>query len=69
MEHALGRYARRQRDFRNHFVAGPDHEDWPILQGLCERGLMCAGRPSKALGGMSIFVVTDAGKAKLKEAT
>jgi hypothetical protein len=30
---------------------------------------MCAGRPSKALGGMSIFVVTDAGKAKLKEAT
>ena len=67
MEHATGWRSKRPL-YRNHFCAGPDHEDWPVLQELCVRGLMRVSMSAEpALGGQSVFTVTEQGIAKLKE--
>lgn len=65
MEHAVA-WRDKNRLYRNHFVAGCDHDDWPTLQALCERGLMRVNRgPSELSGGGTVFAVTDAGLAAL----
>ncbi len=67
MEHACA-WTHKSRLYRNHFVAGDDHADWPTLQALCERGLMYVSHePSEFVGGMTTFSVTDAGLTALAE--
>ncbi len=43
LEHTTG-WRSKQPLFRNHFVAGEGHDDWPTLQELCKRGLMRVSR-------------------------
>lgn len=67
MEHAVA-WRHRRRLYRNHFIAGPDHVDWPTLLALCEQRLMYVRRePSSDFGGMTVFAVTEAGKKALAE--
>ena len=66
-EHATA-WTHRHRLYRNYFVAGPDHEDWPVLQALCARGLVQMVRGQSAtFGGDAVFSVTPAGIAALGE--
>lgn len=58
----------RRGRYRNHFTAGDDHADWPVLVGLVAKGLMSFRGSNELLGGMSTFVVTDAGFAFLRKA-
>lgn len=52
--------------FRNHFVIGPGSTEWPVVQGLCGRGLMKQTRaPSELTGGDSSFSVTERGDAAI----
>jgi hypothetical protein len=61
MEHATG-WNSREPLYRNHFVTGEGSDDWPIIQGLCQRGLMKMMRkPSALSGGDPVFSVTQAG--------
>lgn len=61
MEHATA-WQHRSRLYRNHFTAGPEQDDWSVLTGLCERGLMKVRRPPSAeFGGMTVFSVTEGG--------
>jgi hypothetical protein len=65
MEHAIA-WKHRHRLYRNYYVAGPDQEDWQLLQSLCERGLMEVIRqPSDMFGDMTVFAVTIAGQEAL----
>ena len=67
MEHAVA-WGHPRPLYRNYFVAGPDHEDWPTLQSLCDRGLMRVRRePSEEFGGMTVFAVTADGQASMEE--
>lgn len=53
--------------YRNHFCAGPTHDDWATIQGLIARGLMRVSRePSPISGGDTVFCVTAIGIASLK---
>jgi hypothetical protein len=65
MEHATA-WRHKQRLYRNHFVAGPGHDNWGVLKALCDRGLMRQSRGSELSGGDSVFVVTDEGLAALR---
>lgn len=66
MEHATA-WRHPRRLYRNHFVAGPDHDDWSTLQVLCHRGLMRARPlPSDVFGDSVVFFVTELGLAALK---
>lgn len=61
MKHATA-WEHRDRLYRNHFVAGPDSDDWPTLQALRARGLMYVRcEPSEDLGNMTVFAVTEGG--------
>jgi hypothetical protein len=65
MAHATA-WDSKDRLYRNHFCAGPGHDDWATIQGLCERGLMRISRkPSALSGGDTVFLVTRAGIAAL----
>ena len=67
-EHTTG-WLSRWPLYRNHFCAGPSHDDWPTIQGLIERGLMRVSRePSSLSGGDTVFCVTAIGIAVLKKA-
>jgi hypothetical protein len=66
LEHACA-WRHERQFYRNHYCAGPDHEDWRMLQALCERGLMrVAQGPGPALGGQSVFAVTATGRLALE---
>lgn len=55
--------------YRNYFTTGPETDDWPVLMGLVEKGLMTVARRADAmLGGMTTFQVSDAGFAFLRKA-
>jgi len=65
MEHATA-WRHRQRLYRNYFATSHGTDDWPIIQALCERGLMRVVRaPTALLGGMTVFAVTETGIAAL----
>lgn len=69
LEHTTGWNARRRKDrlCRNHFCAGPDHDEMPIIQNLRERGLMKMHTGAEQItGGDSVFYVTEAGIELLK---
>lgn len=65
LEHSTG-WLSRQPLYRNHFCASEGHHDWATLQGLVERGLMVARKPSALSGGDTVFIVTDAGIDELR---
>ena len=54
--------------YRNFFTTGPETDDWPVLIGLVEKGLMLRGKPSELTGGMTTFRVSDAGLLFLRRA-
>lgn len=65
LEHAVG-FRSREPFYRNYYVAGPDADSWADLQALCSEGLMRDDGPFRdADGGMHVFQVTEAGKARL----
>ena len=74
MEHALGYWydtkgQRFRKGDRNSFVTGPESDDWPFLERLCDLGLMCVTmRPADDRGGMSVFGVTAKGRAEISAA-
>lgn len=51
------------RCYRNHFVAGPGHDDYPVLMKCVEAGLMTRRDGSCLTGGDFLFMATDAGRA------
>lgn len=61
--HALGLPNRRKRSYRNHFVAGPGHDDYAAWMAMVDAG--CAKRrDGNALtGGDDLFWLTRAGAA------
>lgn len=66
MQHATG-WLSRWPLYRNHFCAGPGHDDFGTIQGLIVRGLMRVSRePSPLSGGDTVFCVTAIGIAALK---
>lgn len=67
LEHSTG-WLSRWPLFRNHFCAGPSHDDWSAIQGLIARELMRVSRePSPLSGGDTVFCVTAIGIAALKQ--
>lgn len=56
------------RRYRNYFTTGPESDDWPVLAGLVEKGLMNQGKPHELTGGMTTFRVSDAGLEFLRKA-
>lgn len=70
LQHALGLDDFGQGNhYRNHFVAGKCHEDWERLMSHVEAGRMVRHEPRAIFGGDDsyCFVVTDAGKAFVRE--
>jgi len=65
MVHATAWTGRR---YRNHFTTGPESDDWPVLVGLAEKGLVDRGKPAAFNGGMTTFRVSDAGLEFLRKA-
>lgn len=43
IRHALG-IDRAKKSYRNYFMAGPDHEDYPVLERLVSEGKMSRTR-------------------------
>lgn len=69
LEHTVGAKS-REPFFRNHFVTGPECEDWQTLQELCALGLMVETRkPSELSGGYHVFAATEQGKEAIRELT
>jgi transcriptional regulator with GAF, ATPase, and Fis domain len=67
LEHATAWHSERPL-YRNHFVTGPNCDNWQTIQGLVERELMrmTLSPGSDLLGGDAVFAVTEAGIALLK---
>ena len=65
--HSLG-LARARESYRNYFCASDDHDDMPLISDLCGAGLM---RLARRINGDrdGIYVVTDAGRAFIANAT
>ena len=64
LQHALGLDDYGQGTaYRNHYVAGEDHYNWPLLMAHVEAGRMWRADPCELFGGAYCFAVTDAGRA------
>jgi hypothetical protein len=67
MEHTTG-WKSKQPLYRNHFVTGPECDNWKTLNHLCDLGMMRISRgPSDLTGGDFVFQVTKAGIELLKK--
>jgi hypothetical protein len=67
LQHSLGvDQFGRGRQYRDHFVAGPGHEDYETCVGATAKGLMRHFEQPNVVGG-HIFIVTDAGRAHVAE--
>ncbi|MNZ18476.1 hypothetical protein D3C78_354890 [compost metagenome] len=63
LHHTLGVRPDQREPFRNHFLAGPGHDDMPDLEELERAGLMRRGRtPAFCDPSDVVFHVTDAGR-------
>lgn len=63
LQHTLGINERRRDPHRNHFVAGPGHDDMADLEQLEAAGLMIRGhRPTFLPGDSIVFYTTEAGR-------
>lgn len=62
LQHSLGvdKYGQGRR-YRNHFVTGPDSDDFAGCRRLVDAGLMIDHGTSDISGGMHTFTVTAAG--------
>ena len=62
LQHALGvdEYGRGNQ-YRNHFVANPETDDYVLCRKLVESGLMVSRGSSALTGGGTCFVVTPKG--------
>lgn len=68
LQHSLGVDQHGQgSQFRNHFCTGPGTTDYPRCQALAAQGLMTQRAGNTLSGGSDIFMVTDAGKAFVRE--
>ena len=66
--HTLG-LTRGDREYRNHFVAGPEHPDWGTLLQAESAGLMeRVTSPGFLNPGDTTFRVTEAGKTHARAA-
>lgn len=64
LHHTLGLSERNRNPYRNHFVAGPGHDDQPDLEQLVAAGLMRRARaPSFCDATDVVFWATDEGQA------
>jgi hypothetical protein len=60
--HALGLPNRYRRSYRNRFVAGDDHADYPAWMAMVEAGAAKKYEGAKLqFGGCHLFVLTPAG--------
>lgn len=64
--HALG-VSQTGKEYRNHFVAGPGHDDYEAWEAMVSRGLARRHGPSPLYGGDYCFTVTEAGKQAFRE--
>ena len=62
LRHALG-LGTSDREYRNHFVTGPDSTDYPHCMALVAEGLMTRRESHQLSGGNPIFIVTGIGRA------
>ena len=63
LQHALGLSADRRVPYRNYFVAGESHQDYPDLLELERMGYLARTRvPAFLEEGDIVFAATDAGK-------
>lgn len=68
LQHSLG-YDRfgRGTDYRNRFVTGEGSIDHPICMQAVEQGLMVRHAGNALTGDMDLFMVTDAGRAYIRQ--
>jgi hypothetical protein len=59
--HALGLKEGTRRSYRNHFVAGPGHEDYEEWRAMISAGLAVQARGTPISGGMDVFWLTRRG--------
>lgn len=63
MLHTLG-LDRSKESYRNHFCAGDDHDELPVIRDLCRKGFM-EPRYRINQGRDMIYAVTPAGREAL----
>lgn len=61
MHHALG----WPKNHRNYFVTEAESSDGVLWRGLVDRGLATASAPCSWMGDMTVYRVSDAGRAAL----
>lgn len=68
LQHALGvdQYGRGQQ-YRRHFVTGEGSLDHPSCMSAVDQGLMTRHAGNAATGDMDLFLVTDAGRAFVRD--
>lgn len=65
--HALGLKDGHKQSYRNYFVAGQDHPDFPNWQAMAKAGEAFHHGPNPIFGGDYCFVLTrDGAKAALR---
>lgn len=64
LQHSLGvDHFGRGRQYRNHFCAGPGHDDYDTCMELVALELMTRRAGTELTGGDDLFLVTDEGRA------
>lgn len=58
LQHSLG----GEKQYRNHFCTDEDTTDYPVCEGLVEKGLMRRRKAAQWQGGGLVYQVTDRGK-------
>lgn len=67
LRHSLGVPDPGQTDmYRNHFVTGEGSIDYPDCMALTDMGLMQRRKGNELTGGDDVFIVTEAGKAVVR---
>ena len=62
IRHALG-LDQSKKEYRNYFYAGPDHEDYPVLEELVADGKMVKSRDiMDQMTESYVYVVMPAGR-------
>ena len=65
IRHALG-LDRSKKEYRNNYFAGPDHEDYPVLEALVMEGKMVKSRDvMDEMNESYVYVVTPGGRSSI----
>ena len=68
LQHALGLDGHGQGSWhRNHFVSGPECDNWGDLCKLVDMGHVVRHDPRELFGGSCCFVVTEGGKQCVRD--